>query len=302
VSRPFGGAALKRVALLVAAVVALWPGGGARALGLAFAPGDVFVSLENGPVQWYAADGTLNRVLVSTVGGTGEGMGFDPAGNLYVTRWCMDPWCRYTGDTVEEYNTLGQSLGRVGSGYNCAPHAILFDGPGNAYVGQAGCSGAILKFAPGMTMPVAYAVAPDNQGSFWIDLAADQCTVMYTSYGPNVKQFDLCAGIQLPNFNVAPLPGGAAQDLRILPDGGVIVSSGQVIARLDAAGILAGSYSIAGEPGFWAGLDLVGDGTFWAGNYETSNVYRFDLATGGVVTGFNAHTPTHTVVGVRVKK
>ena len=42
-----------------------------------------------------------------------------------------------------------------GSGYDCSPHAILFDRTGTAYVGQAGCSGAILKFAPGQA-PVAY--------------------------------------------------------------------------------------------------------------------------------------------------
>jgi outer membrane protein assembly factor BamB len=293
---------MKRLLLLLALGVLLWPGERARALGITFAPGDVFVSLENGPVQWRSADGTLNRVLVPTIPGTGEGLAFDPDGNLYVARWCIDPWCRYSGDTVEKYNPLGQSLGRAGSGYNCAPHAIVFDPAGRAYVGQAGCSGAILKFAPDMTLPQSYAVAPDNQGSFWIDLAPDQCTVMYTSYGPNVKRFDLCSGVQLADFNTAPLPGGAAQDLRILPDGGVLVSSGQVIARLNASGTLAATYAVAGEPGFWAGLDLVGDGSFWAGNYATSNVYRFDLATGNILAGFNTGTPEHTVVGIRIRK
>jgi len=31
-------------------------------------------------------------------------------------------------------------------------------------------------------------------------------------------------------------------------------------------------------------------------------VYRFDLATGSAIAGFNTGTPTHSVVGVRVKK
>jgi len=157
-----------------------------------------------------------------------------------------------------------------------------------------------LKFAPGQS-PIAFTVAPDTQGSFWIDLAADACTIFYTSWGPNVKRFDGCAGVQLPDFNVAPMPGGATQDLRVLPDGGVLVSSGQVIARLSASGALVQTYEVA-EPGFWAGLDLVGDGTFWAANYETSNVYKFDLTTGTVLSSFNAGTAPHTVVGVRVKK
>jgi hypothetical protein len=38
------------------------------------------------------------------------------------------------------------------------------------------------------------------------------------------------------------------------------------------------------------------------GNYESSHVYRFDLATGSVLDSFNTGTPPHTVVGIRVKK
>ena len=67
-------------------------------------------------------------------------------------------------------------------------------------------------------------------------------------------------------------------------------------------GTLIQTYDVPGEHDFWLGLDLVGDGTFWAANYETSNVYRFDLTSGTVLAGFNAGTPPHTVVGVRVKK
>src|SRR5947208_3198659 len=109
----------------------------ARAITLAsaltFSPGDVFVSLESGQVQWRLPNGMLNRILVGTVPGTGEGMGFDTGGNLYVSRWCIDPWCSSTGDTVEKFNSMGQSLGSVGSGYDCAPHAIVFDAIGSAY-------------------------------------------------------------------------------------------------------------------------------------------------------------------------
>jgi hypothetical protein len=49
-------------------------------------------------------------------------------------------------------------------------------------------------------------------------------------------------------------------------------------------------------------VDLVGDGTFWAVNYYTSNVYRFDLTTGAVVGGFNTGTPAETAVDVRVSR
>jgi outer membrane protein assembly factor BamB len=265
-----------------------------------FQRGDVIVSLEPGPVQWHGPDGSLKRILLGTEVGTGEGVAFDAAGNLYVTRWCMDAGCS-SANTVETFTNMGLPAGRFGTDYDCAPHAILFDALGAAYVGLAGCTGAIVKVTAGQPQ-ASFPVAPDNQGAFWIDLAPDGCTMFYTSWGPNVKRYDVCARGQLANFNRMPLPGGATQDLRVLPDGGVLVSSGEVIARLDAAGTMVQTYHIPGEPSLWSGLELVGDGTFWAGNYETSNVYRFDLATGAVRARFNTGSPARTVVGIRVSR
>jgi hypothetical protein len=269
--------------------------------GETFAPGDVFVSLEYGPVQWRRSDGTLLKTLPGAIPGTGEGMAFDAAGRLYVTRWRLaeDPWT--TGNTTEVFDVHGESIGSFGSGYDCDPHAIVFASSGAAYVGQAGCTGAVLKFAPGQP-PVQFDVAWDLQGSFWIDLAPDGCTLFYTSWGPNVKRFNVCTGLQRSNFNRAPLPGAEGHDLRVLPGGGVLVASGEVISRLDATGTRIRTYSIPGEWRPWTGLDLVGDGTFWAGNYDSSNVYRFDLATGAVLDHFNTGTPSQSVVGIRVKK
>ena len=266
-----------------------------------FAPGDVFVSLEPGPVQWRRPDGTLVRTLLGAVPGLAEGMGFDASGNLYVTRWRLNSNPGATGNTTEVFNVFGQPSGTYGSGYDCDPHAIVFGPAGTGYVGQAGCTGSILKFVPGQP-PVQLNVAPDNAGAFWIDLAADGCTIFYTSWGPNVKRYDGCARVQRSNFNKAALPGGEAHDLRVLPDGGVLVSSGNVIARLNASGVLVQTYSVGGEFRPWTGLDLVGDGTFWVGNYESSNVYRFDLATGAVVSVFNTGTAAHTVVDVTIGK
>lgn len=270
---------------------------------VSFAPGDVFVSLEPGPVQWRTSDGLLTRVLPQQVPGTGEGMTFDADGNLYVTRWCIDPVCG-TGDGggVEKYGNLGLPQGRVGPAFNCAPHTILFESPGIAYVGQAGCSKGIVQTSLDATITAVYPAAEDFFGVFWMDLGSDDCTMYYTSFAANVKRYDVCGNRQLPDFNATPLPGGVAQDLRVLPDGGVLVSSGQVIALLDAQGAITRTYEVPGEGALWTGLDLVGDGTFWVGNYLTSNVYRFDIATGEVIDGFNTGTPAHTVVSVRVRK
>lgn len=286
-------------------VVLLLAGPGVAAIHPTFAPGDVFLSFENGSVQWRNPDGTLNAVLVGLVPGPAEGMRFDAAGNLYVTHWCGDPFCR-TGDTVEKFNTTGASQGKFGWGY-CSPHAIAFDPAGNAYVGNADCSGDVLKFSGGQLTTV-YAVATENRGSFWIDLAPDGCTLFYTSWGPNVKRFNVCTNTQLADFNRAPLPGGETHGIRLLSDGGVLVSSGAVIARLNAAGVLVQTYRLpTDERQYWAGLDLVGDGTFWAANYYTSgvlhaNVHRFDLTTGQWRAGFDTETPQEDVVDIRVSR
>ncbi len=288
-------------------IIPVLPGLNVGATNVAFAPGDVVLSFENGSVQWRAPDGALKGVLAGTVPGPAEGMRFDAAGNLYVTRWCAHP-C-WTSDTVEKFNTSGVWQGTFGSGYNCRPHALAFDAAGNAYVGQADCTGDVLMFSREGNLQATYAVAPENNGSFWVDLAPDGCTLFYTSWGPNVKRFNVCTNRQLADFNRVPLPGGETHGLRVLPGGGVLVSSGAVIARLDASGVLVQTYSVpTGEPQYWAGLDLVGDGTFWAANYYASiffnnaNVYRFDLTTGAIRGSFNTGTPDRDVVDVRVSR
>jgi outer membrane protein assembly factor BamB len=292
---------MARLRWLLLSILMLLPFHASGVTHLTFEPGDVVVALETGQVQWWQPSGLFNRMLITRVEGAGEGVDFDASGNLYVTRWCNDEACT-NGNTVEMFNTFGVSMGSVGSGYDCGPHAIVFDLVGAAYVGQAGCSGAILKFTSWNSSPVQFAVESENQGSFWIDLAPDQCTMFYSSVSANIKRFDVCAGLQLPNFNVAPLPSTFTHDVRVLPDGGVLAASGDVIVRLNASGALVQTYAVAGEPSVWAGLDLVGDGTFWATNYESSNVHRFNLATGAHILSFNTGTPPHTAVGVAVRR
>jgi hypothetical protein len=263
-----------------------------------FEPGDIFISLESGPVQWWRPDGTTRGELPSTVPGLGEGMAFDAGSNLYVARWRDATGAG--GNTVEQFTVFGQSLGAVGNGYDCDPHTIDFDSTGVAYVGQAGCQQSVLRFAPGEIDPIELFPAGEYGGIFWLDLAPDDCTLFYTSVGPNIKRFDVCAGVQLPDFNTAALPGAFTHDLRVLPDGGVLVSNDAVIARLDASGVLVQTYEGPPENTLWTGLDLAGDGTFWVANYYTSNIYRFDLATGLVVGSFNTGMPPNTAVAVRV--
>ena len=281
------------------------PAGDVPTIGLStppsFAPGDVLISLRTGEVQWRSRDGALVGVLVNTIPGKAEGMGFDAAGNLYVSHYCADISVCLTGNSVEKFSPQGVSLGAFGSGYNCNPYAFAFDRAGRVYVGQADCTGDIRQLDASGVFRTAFDVAPDLRGSARIDLASDGCTMFYTSQGPNVKRFDVCSNRQLPDFNAAPIASGYAGSLRILPDGGVLVATSNDIARLDSGGRLVRTYDVAGEPDLWIGLDLVGDGTFWASNYGSSDVTRFDLATGAPLATINTGTPTTTVKDVLVK-
>jgi hypothetical protein len=170
-----------------------------------------------------------------------------------------------------------------------------------SYVGRVDCTGDILKFTLGQP-PSAYSVAPENRGSFWIDLAPDDCTIFYTSWGPDVLRYNVCSQTQLPQFNALPLAGGETHGLAVLSDGGVLVSSGATVSRLNAAGAVVQTYSLPSEPEYWAGLDLVGDDTFWVVNYYTSNVHRFNLTTGAQIESFSTGAPVDTAVDVKVIK
>ena len=286
---------------LLIAVSVLLPGQRAEATHGTFAAGDVFVSMQDGTVQWFHPDGTFNRLLPTGVPGSkAEGMGFDASGNLYVTHWSA-------GNTVEKFNTTGSLQGAFGSGYNCNPNSIVFDAAGNAYVGQKDCEADILKFNAAGTPQAAFNAAPELRGTGWIDLAADGCTIFYTSEGVRVKRYNVCANAQGPDFNPVPLPGTptpfgmGAQAVRIRPNGEVLVADDSVIVRLDAFGTQMLTYDVAGEPDGWLGLDLAGDGTFWTTNFNSGNVVRIDIATGDVVTLFHAG-PQGTVKGVAVAR
>ena len=73
----------------------------------------------------------------------------------------------------------------------------------------------------------------------------------------------------------------------------------------DRGGVAVGVRRLSAFPPavtLWVGLDLVGDGTFWAGNYHSSNVYQFNLVDGTRLASVNAGTPANTVVGIRVMR
>jgi uncharacterized protein (TIGR03437 family) len=247
-----------------------------------FQTGDILISMTDGTVQWRHSDWTLVKVLTSGTDGQAKGMAFDSSGNLYVTHWIGSG---SSGNDVATFDRNGILTGLFGSGFNCNPSSIVFDNSGNAYVGQADCSTQILKFDSSGNSLAQYSVAVENRGSYHIVLDPNQCTMYYTSEGPDVKRFNVCSNTQMSDFNSAPLPDpvGGAQEFSLLPGGGMLVADFNVIARLDASGNLVRIYDAPAND-CWLGMALDRDGTsFWASNWCASSVTRFDLATGNVI-------------------
>ncbi|HWC16556.1 MAG TPA: PKD domain-containing protein, partial [Terriglobales bacterium] len=253
-------------------------------------PTGIFVGVAGGKVMQFATDGTLQRTMDTGLGGTVSGMAFDSAGNLYATD--------FTAGNISKFDPkTGTLLGTFGSGFNCQPETIVFDGAGNAYVGQQGCSRTILKFDPSGKLAATFQVRTENQGGDDVDLSADQCTLLYTSEGASVLRYDVCHNQQL-----GPFATGLKKALvvRILPDGGAIVGDLTDIIRLNSIGQTVTTYTASGEQCLYA-ITLDADGTsFWAGDYCSSNIYRFDIASGRQLTKFNTGTPTGTVFGIAV--
>jgi uncharacterized protein (TIGR03437 family) len=249
--------------------------------GPAFQAGDILISMEDGTVQWRHRDWTLVKVLPQD-SGQAKGLAFDSSGNLYVTHWYGTV---SSGNDVVEFDRDGNRLGLFGSGYNCNPSSIVFDGNGNAYVGQADCSTQILKFDSSGKLLAQYTVVIENRGTYHVVLDADQCTMYYTSEGPNVKRFNVCNNTAIANFNNAPLPdtAGGAQQFTQLPGGGMLIADFSVIADLDASGNFVRAYGVS-SGNCWLGIALDSDGTsFWASDWCKSSVTRFDMATGNVI-------------------
>lgn len=258
---------------MLAALVAVVTGA-ASAAAQTIQQGDVFASNGSGNAAWYRNDGTpVGNVNDGTGGFTTGGAFFSDV--LYITN--------FSNGTVARYDSFGALLGNFSTG-GSAPESIVFAANGEFYVGHADGDGDIRKFNSSLNLIDQYDVATTARGSDWIELAADQCTMFYTSEGSEVKRYDVCTDTQLADF-ASGFPGSNAYALRIRPNGEVLVADSATILRLDSAGNIIQQYDATGE-NTWFALNLDPDGTsFWSGDFTTQNFYKFDIATGNVLLG-----------------
>lgn len=282
----------RRVVAAVASATLLASMGVAPAVHAAtpFVIGDVMGAVGSGSVKQFDPNGTLKNTLVGTPSTYTAGMAFDSAGNLYVTD--------FNAGNVDKYDTNGTFLGAFISGLGSNnPESLAFDSAGNLYVGQADGTRDVLKFSSSGAPLGSFDVATELRGSDWVDLAADQCTLFYTSEGVLIKRFNVCTSVQLADF--ATLPSGEAYALRIRPNGEVIVAATSVAYRLDPLGNLLQTYTVPGAALLF-GMNLDPDGTsFWTGDLSNGYINRINIATGAILKTFNS-SPITALGGLAV--
>ena len=274
---------IRKTSNVVMLAVGLLLGSITYAHAAAFMFGDIFASVSSGNVRHYRADGTFLETLNIGAGGYTTGMAFDASGNLYVTG--------FSAGTVAKFDNNGNLLGNFASGLP-TPESIVFDNGGNAYVGTL--SGGIRKFDSAGTP-----LGTSGPGRVdWLDLKADQSTMLYTTESSNIMAVDVSTNTPLADF--ASGISGSAYALRVLSDGGVLLADGTDVKRLDAGGTVIQTYDIGGEDS-WFALNLNPDGnSFWSGNFNSSNLYEFDIASGANTQTLNTGTGGYTLFGVGI--
>jgi hypothetical protein len=262
--------------VLTLCTIASWSG---SASAVPFEEGDVFAAVGSGQVAHYDSDGNFIEILNTTQGGFTTGMGFDDSDRLYVTN--------FSAGTVSRFNSDGSldSAAFVTTGVDApgvaSPESIVFDAAGNFYVGHADGTADVVKYNSSGTFLAAFNVGTEARGSDWIDMAADQKTLVYTSEGFQVKQFDTSTNTQLADFAV--LADRPAFALRLLESGGLLVADSVNVKRLDSTGATIQTYDVAGNDNFFS-LNIDPDGTsFWAGDFGTQDLFKFDIATGALL-------------------
>jgi hypothetical protein len=262
-----------------------------------YQPGEVFASDGSGDVVIFQPDGTMIGTLVSGQPLT-AGMAFDRLGNLYVSTFGVPPG-------VVKFDMNGNLIGPFGNfpvadTGTALPESVLISQAGNVFVGAAtvnfSCPAALtgpvpaFEFGPDGTLLNTFILAGECRGTDWVELLADQKTLLYTSEGTTVQSFDTSANKQNAPFATG-LPGSSAFAFRQLPDGTVLVADSTAAVRLRADGSVLATYTPNPAVSELFALNLDPDGTsFWTADLLTGAIFRFDIASGTQLTTFTSPT------------
>lgn len=214
-------------------------------------------------VDWIDPSGSIEQA-------PGHAVAAAPGGRVFAARRSEDVDLAFEVDEIG----LGGFSRRVSQTVEAAdPEALVVDVNGNLYVLA---SGTIYALNAAGTLRASYPLGFPFATS--MDLAADQCT-MFVAAGTLVRRFNVCTGTPLPDF------GPVAQEhfgVRVLPDGGVLLSREGAIDRYTAGGTLARTYAVAGLP---MGMGLANGGnSVWLARFCVFRLEEMDLGSGATTT------------------
>lgn len=166
--------------------------------------------------------------------------------------------------------------------------AMAIDGQGFVYVANLGTT--IRRIGPNGAVVSSF-VVPGDQPAAQVgsmDLAADQCTLVYSTGGIHVKRFDVCRVVPLSDL-VSLNAGGSVNGLRILADNTVLAATASNgILHLSSSGAVLKTYG-ANPNDYWMSLSVSPDQRmFWAGGgigVSGVAIMKFDLDTGAELSG-----------------
>jgi hypothetical protein len=242
--------------------------------GVPLSKGGVIAGTGNGTFNHFTTAGAKIDTLNDTTGSVYTTGGcFDSAGNFYGTNFA-------TGG-VSEFDTGGNLGKAVFAGGMTNPESCTFDKVGNLWVGDA-ATNVIRKFSSTGTLLQSFSVATEDRGTDWLDLAADQCTMLYTSEGPSILSFNVC-GTSKQNAAFESGLSAPCYANRIRPNGEVLVACSSNAYRLSSSGAILRTYTGIGA-GHLFSLNLDPDNTtFWTGDFGNGVIYHVDIATGTVI-------------------
>ncbi|PYY12940.1 MAG: hypothetical protein DMG61_15095, partial [Acidobacteria bacterium] len=137
-------------------------------------------------------------------------------------------------------------------------NSVVLDQNGYVYLGGASEGSGVEKFDSSGQLLTFHGINPEPR---YMDLAADQCTLYYTSNATVIKRFDLCSDTPLTDFASGfGTSLSAAKDLRIRPNGEVILADYDEVLRFDANGQVIQHYGRLLQPTY-TGISLDPDGT-----------------------------------------
>jgi hypothetical protein len=281
----------KIAAILFGALLILGFAGVAKA-GSAYTVGDVFLGVANVGVEEFTPTGTLVQTINGgALSGFVTGMAFQNNGNLLVTDFSSGSVVQYDNSG----NLLNATFNTVAVG---SPESIAIDSAGNVYVSSVGGAG-ITKYTSAGGAAISTSIAGTRTD--WIDLAADQHTMLYTDEGGTTHSVNVATNTLNPNFSTAA--GDFA--LRIIPSGAfagdVLVANSGDAVLLDSSGTIINTYSLPGNGGGDFALNLDPNGTdFWTSDFVTGEVWEVNIATGAIDNSWSSGASGDTLFGLVV--